>query len=45
MKTKLFFDTDVILNIAIDRKPFSDYAVDVLSKVELGVFQGYTSTG
>jgi predicted nucleic acid-binding protein len=44
VKKKLFFDADVILDIATDRRPYSVHAAILLSKVEEGVFEGFTSS-
>lgn len=44
MKEKLFIDTDVIIDIAINRKPFSDSAAKLLSLIEAGKYNGYTSS-
>jgi hypothetical protein len=34
MKEKLFFDTDIIIDIAINRLPFSQPAAELLSLIE-----------
>lgn len=44
MKEKLFLDTDVIIDIAIDRKPFSQPAAELLSSIENGTYLGFTSS-
>ncbi|MCA0446086.1 MAG: PIN domain-containing protein [Bacteroidetes bacterium] len=44
MKNRLFFDTDVILDIALDRKPFSEFGATLLSQVESNHFSGFTSS-
>jgi predicted nucleic acid-binding protein len=44
MKEKLFFDTDVILDIATNREPFSIAAARLFSLVENGSYVGYTSS-
>ena len=44
MMDKVFLDSDVILDIALDRKPFSSSAALVLSLCEAGGIEGYTSS-
>jgi predicted nucleic acid-binding protein len=44
MKEKLFIDTDVIIDIAINREPFSIAAAKLLSQIEYKNFIGYTSS-
>jgi predicted nucleic acid-binding protein len=43
MKERLFLDSDVIIDIAINRKPFAEPAAVVLSEVEAGTYSGFTS--
>ena len=40
---KVFFDTDIILDIATARIPFCESAAQVMSIVENGKIEGYTS--
>ncbi|HNC01325.1 MAG TPA: PIN domain-containing protein, partial [Leptospiraceae bacterium] len=44
MKDRVFLDSDVILDIAIARKPFLLAAANLLSQIEAGIFDGYTSS-
>ena len=44
MKDRIFIDTDVIIDIAIARKPFFESAASLLSQIEAGSFDGYTSS-
>lgn len=44
MTDKVFIDSDVILDVALDRKPFSSSAALVLSLCEAGGIEGYTSS-
>jgi predicted nucleic acid-binding protein len=44
MREKLFFDSDVILDIATNREPFSVPAAVLLSKIEQKEYGGYTSS-
>lgn len=44
MKDRIFIDTDVIIDIAIARKPFFESAASLLSQIEAGSFEGYTSS-
>lgn len=37
------FDTDVVLDLLLDRKPFSEAAAFLFSKAEEGEIQGYVS--
>ena len=37
------FDTDVVLDLFLDRKPFAEAAAVLFSKVEVGEIQGYVS--
>jgi len=41
---KIFIDSDILLDVAFDRKPFSMSATTVLSLCENGKIKGYTST-
>jgi predicted nucleic acid-binding protein len=38
---KILFDTNVILDVLLDRQPFSEDATSLMSAVELGILQGY----
>lgn len=38
---KVLFDTDVTLDLLIDRKPYSDTIAILFTKVEKGEFEGY----
>lgn len=40
---KVLFDTDVTLDLLLDRKPFSQYAAVLFSKAERGEIEGYLS--
>ena len=44
MKKRLFFDSDVILDISTNRKPFSADAIRLMSLVEGGKYEGFTSS-
>jgi len=44
MKERVFIDTDVIIDIAIARKPFVESGASLLSKIEAGIFDGFTSS-
>jgi len=44
MKEKIFIDTDVILDVAFERKPFFYYSQKILSLVEKNYFTGFTSS-
>ncbi len=39
----VLFDTDVVLDLILDRKPFSEAAVQLFSKVETGELSGFVS--
>jgi predicted nucleic acid-binding protein len=38
---KILFDTNIVLDVLMDRIPFSDSAVELFSKVEVGAIIGY----
>jgi len=38
---KVLFDTNIILDVLLDRKPFSEYASYLLSKVECSEINGF----
>jgi predicted nucleic acid-binding protein len=38
---KLLLDTNVVLDLLMDRAPFADWAVELFAKVENGVVAGY----
>ena len=38
---KLLFDTNIILDVLLDRKPFADHASFLMSKVEQGKINGF----
>ena len=38
---KIMFDTNIVLDLLMDRMPFSDSAVELFSKVEDGTIIGY----
>ncbi len=38
---KVLFDTNVILDLLLDRKPFVEYSQDLFAKVEAGKIEGY----
>ncbi len=44
MKVKIFIDTDVILDLVFERKPFYHNAQKVLALVEKNLIIGYTSS-
>lgn len=44
MKAKIFIDTDVILDITFERKPFFYDSQKILSLVEKNYFTGFTSS-
>ncbi len=44
MKEKIFIDTDVILDVAFERKPFFYFSQKILSLVEKNYFTGFTSS-
>lgn len=41
---KIFIDSDILLDVTLDRKPFSASATTILSLCENGKIKGYTST-
>ncbi len=43
MSKSVFVDTDVILDLLLDRKPFFDHSVTVFSLIETGKLKGYVS--
>ena len=43
MKDKLFIDTDVILDVLLNRKQHSLYSQKILSLIETNKVEGYTS--
>ena len=38
---KVLFDTNIILDVLLDRKPFSEYASHLMSKVERSEINGF----
>lgn len=38
---KVLFDTNIILDVLLDRQPFSEPAVQLMSKVEASEIQGF----
>ena len=38
---KILFDTNIVLDVLMDRAPFADAAVELFSKVEQGSMNGY----
>ena len=38
---RILFDTNVVLDVLLDREPFSTEAASLFSKVEIGVLSGY----
>lgn len=40
---KILFDTNIVLDVLLDRMPFSDDAVELFSRVEDGTLVGYLS--
>jgi predicted nucleic acid-binding protein len=38
---KILFDTNIVLDVFMDRSPYSDAAVELFSKVEDGTIMGY----
>jgi len=44
MKEKIFIDTDVILDVAFERKPFFYHSQKIISLVEKNYFIGFTSS-
>lgn len=38
---KILFDTNVVLDLMLDRKPFSVAAANLFSKVEVGELTGF----
>jgi len=43
MKDKLFIDSDIILDIALNRHPYYPSSALILSSIEIKLFEGYTS--
>ena len=41
---RVLFDTNIFLDLLMDRAPFSDAAEDLFSKVEDGTIKGYVSS-
>lgn len=41
---KVFVDTNIIIDLIADRKPFSKFAIDIFSKAEDNKLKLYTST-
>lgn len=39
----VLLDTDILIDVALDRKPFSDYSSEVLDNAEQRVFQAYVA--
>ncbi len=44
MKNRLFIDSDIILDIALNRQPFFNSSSLLLSSIEIKLFEGYTSS-
>ena len=42
--TKIFLDTNIIVDLISDRKPFSKYAIEIFQKAEEGKLKLYTSS-
>ena len=42
--TKVFLDTNIIVDLISDRKPFSKYAIEIFQKAEEGKLKLYTSS-
>ena len=42
--TKLFLDTNIIVDLIADRKPFSKYAIQIFQKAELKEIELFTSS-
>lgn len=42
--SKIFIDTDVILDVVLERKPFFDSSQKIIALVERNKFQGFTSS-
>ncbi|MDR1453623.1 MAG: PIN domain-containing protein [Candidatus Margulisbacteria bacterium] len=43
MREKLFFDSDVVIDVSLRRNPFLTDAVKLINLVEAGKYRGYTS--
>ena len=41
---KVFFDTNIIVDLIADRQPFSKYAIEIFQKAEENYFQLFTSS-
>ncbi len=41
---KVFVDTNILIDLLADRKPFSKYAIEIFDKVEHGKVELFTST-
>ena len=41
---KVFLDTNILIDLIADRKPFSKYAIEIFRKAETKEFQLYTSS-
>ena len=41
---KIFLDTNIIVDLISDRKPFSKYAIEIFQKAEEGKLELYTSS-
>jgi predicted nucleic acid-binding protein len=44
MKNKIFIDTDIILDLFLERKPHCEYAADLFVKIETNEINGYVSS-
>ena len=44
MKDKIFIDSDIILDVVFDRKPFVNDSKRILALIEQNLFEGYTSS-
>lgn len=41
---KILFDTNIVLDVLMDREPFVEAAVELMTKVEAGSIRGYLCT-
>jgi len=42
--SKIFIDTDVILDVVLERRPFFENSQKIIALVEKNIFQGFTSS-
>lgn len=41
---RLFIDTNIIVDLIADRKPFSKFAIEIFNRAEIGLVKLYTSS-